>query len=100
MKRVRDIAFARAGDKGDTSSIAVICFDRASYLQLAGCLTVERVRVAYEGIAHGAVARHEIPAHATLIFVMEQALGGGVSRSLCYDPHGKSLSSIVLALEV
>ncbi len=100
MKRVGDIAFARAGDKGDTSSIAVTCFDKASYLPLAESLTVERMRVAYDGIAHGPITRHEIPGHATLIFVMEQALGGGVSRSLCYDPHGKSLSSIVLALEV
>jgi hypothetical protein len=100
MKRVRDIAFARAGDKGDTSSVAVTCFDQASYVPLAESLTVERVRVAYEGIAQGTVTRHEIPGHATLIFVMEQALGGGVSRSLCYDPHGKSLSSIMLALEV
>jgi len=32
--------------------------------------------------------------------VMDQTLGGGVTRSLALDAHGKSLSSALLDLEV
>jgi hypothetical protein len=31
---------------------------------------------------------------------MQQALGGGVTRSLALDAHGKSLSSALLDLEI
>jgi len=33
-------------------------------------------------------------------FVAQGALGGGVSRSLCLDNYGKSLSARVLAFEL
>jgi hypothetical protein len=32
--------------------------------------------------------------------VLHDALGGGVTRSLALDAHGKSLSSALLSLEV
>ena len=35
-----------------------------------------------------------------LNFVMDQALGGGVTRSLALDAHGKSLSSALLDLDI
>ena len=35
-----------------------------------------------------------------LNFVAEGALGGGVSRSLCLDNYGKSLSARVLSFEL
>ena len=40
------------------------------------------------------------PIIAALNFVMDQALGGGVTRSLALDAHGKSLSSALLDLEI
>ncbi len=33
-------------------------------------------------------------------FVCQGALGGGVSRSLCLDNYGKSLSARILAFEL
>jgi hypothetical protein len=35
-----------------------------------------------------------------LNFVCEGALGGGVSRSLCLDNYGKSLSSRILSFKI
>jgi hypothetical protein len=35
-----------------------------------------------------------------LHFVMEQALGGGVTRSLALDAHGKTLGSALLDLDI
>ena len=37
---------------------------------------------------------------SALNFVMDRALGGGVTRSLALDAHGKSLSSALLDLEI
>ncbi len=100
MIRVRDIATARAGDKGDISSIAVVALDPADYPRLSAGLTADAVARTFRGIASGPVTRHEVPEHGVLIFVLERALGGGVSRSLAFDPHGKSLSSLLLGMEI
>ena len=40
------------------------------------------------------------PICSALNFVMDQALGGGVTRSLALDAHGKSLSSALLDLDI
>ena len=44
--------------------------------------------------------RYELPNISALNFVMDEALGGGVTRSLALDAHGKSLSSALLDLEI
>jgi aminoglycoside phosphotransferase (APT) family kinase protein len=44
------------------------------------------------------VTRYEVDGLGTLNFVSQEALGGGVSRSLCLDNYGKALSSLVLGL--
>ena len=41
-----------------------------------------------------------MPQLGALNFVMRGALGGGVTRSLNVDPHGKTRSSWMLELEV
>lgn len=97
---VRDIAHARAGDKGNTSQISVICLDPADYETLRAGLSIERVAQAFAGVAKGPVTRHELPGLAALVFILEGALGGGVSISLASDPHGKSFSSLMLAIEI
>ncbi|GJM77014.1 hypothetical protein HMSSN036_92300 [Paenibacillus macerans] len=46
------------------------------------------------------MVRYELPRLYALNFVMSKALGGGVTRSLAIDMHGKSLSSAFLELEI
>jgi hypothetical protein len=48
----------------------------------------------------GEVVRYELPNIGALNIVLDQALGGGVTRSLALDAHGKSLSSALLDLEI
>ena len=98
--RLRALAHARTGDKGDTSNISVIAYDPADYVFLAEHVTAERVRAHFAGVVQGRVLRYELPGLGALNFVMEQALGGGVTRSLALDTHGKSLSSSLLELEL
>ena len=54
----------------------------------------------FAGVVEGEVVRYELPNLSALNFVMDQALGGGVTRSLALDAHGKSLSSALLDLDI
>jgi hypothetical protein len=98
--RLREIAHGRTGDKGDTCNISVIARDARDYPRLAAFLTPERMRACLDGLVHGEVVRYELPQLAALNFVITRALGGGVTRSLALDAHGKSLSSLVLSMEM
>jgi hypothetical protein len=100
VRMLRDIAHSRTGDKGDTSNISVIAFDAADYPLLVRHVTTERVRAHFTGIVRGAVTRYELPLLGALNFVLEGALGGGVTRSLSLDAHGKGLSSALLTLTI
>lgn len=48
----------------------------------------------------GDVERYEMPGVGALNFVLHRALGGGVTRSVAQDTHGKCLSSVLLAMEI
>ncbi|MBV9560694.1 MAG: hypothetical protein JOY90_09570 [Bradyrhizobium sp.] len=98
--KLRELAHSRTGDKGNTSNISVIAFDPKHYLLLLQQVTAARVKAHFAGVAEGEVVRYELPNIAALNFVMSYALGGGVTRSLALDAHGKSLSSALLDLEI
>jgi hypothetical protein len=98
--KLREIAHARAGDKGDTSNIGLFAYDANVYSLLVRYVTPERVAEHFKGIVQGEVVRYELPKLAALNFVMHHALAGGVTRSLALDAHGKCLSSILLDLEL
>ena len=93
-------AHCRSGDKGNTSNIIVIAYDAALYPALKEQLSAERFKAFYAGVVTGAVQRYTIDHLAMMNFVCQGALGGGVSRSLCLDNYGKSLSSRILAFEL
>jgi len=48
----------------------------------------------------GEVVRYELPDICCLNYVMQAALGGGVTRSLSVDMHGKGFSSYLLEMEI
>jgi hypothetical protein len=98
--KLRDIAHSRTGDKGDISNISLIAFDQKDYPLLEAQVTSARVKAHFAGIVAGEVERFELPSLGALNFVMHRALGGGVTRSLAQDAHGKSLSSALLDLEI
>jgi hypothetical protein len=98
--KLRQIAHSRTGDKGNTSSISVIAYEERHYPLLLRHVTPERVKVLFGDLVAGDIIRYEIPSLGALNFVLREALGGGVSRSLVLDTHGKSLSSALLDLEL
>ena len=98
MKNLQDIAIARSGDKGNRATLSVIARDPTHYPLLERLLTAERVKHHYRGIVQGEVKRHLLPHLGAVHFVMHDALGGGVTRSLALDAHGKTLSAAILDL--
>jgi hypothetical protein len=98
--KLREIAHSRTGDKGNTSNVSVIAFDERDYPLLVERVTTDRVKALFAGVVEGEVIRYEMPAVGALNFVMHRALGGGVTRSLALDAHGKCLSSALLEMEI
>jgi hypothetical protein len=99
-RTVRDIAHARAGDKGNISSVCVWAYEPTDYETLKKALTPERIRAAYPALIRGRIERYELPHLHGINIVMHDALEGGVNTSLNLDSHGKSFSYLILALEL
>ncbi len=95
-----EIAHSRTGDKGNISNVSLIAYDIKDYELLKKEVTSEVVKEWFKDIVKGEVKRYELPQLGAMNFVMYDALGGGVTRSLALDKHGKSLSSYLLDIEI
>jgi hypothetical protein len=94
------LAYARSGDKGDTSNIGVIA-RRPEYVQLLRTqLTSQRIAQYLAHLVKGTVTRYELPGIHALNFVCEQALGGGGMASLRNDALGKGMAQVLLSMPV
>jgi hypothetical protein len=98
--KLLEIAHSRTGDKGNISNISLIAYNEENYSLLVEKVTAEKVKEYFKDIVKGEVIRYELPNLGALNFVMDKALGGGVTRSLSLDKHGKSLSSALLEMEI
>ena len=94
------LAHTRSGDKGNTANLSVIAYEKSNYPRLARYLTAERVKAHLAPHVRGAVERYLMPGVGALNFVLHDTLRGGVTRSRAIDPHGKSLGSALLTLDI
>ena len=100
--QLRDLAYARSGDKGDIINIGVMAKDSDAYALLKRHLTADAVKRHFEGIVHGEVTRYDMDNLESLEFVLTGALGGGATQTLMMDQTGKAYGPnlLRLALEV
>ena len=98
--KLKEIAHSRTGDKGNISVISVIAYNQKDYAYIKEHVTEEKIKEYFKDIVKGTITRYEIESISALNFVMEDALGGGVTRSLAIDMHGKTLGSALLEMEV
>ena len=98
--KLYDIAHSRTGDKGNISNVSLIAYDSKDYELIREKVTVEKVKAWFKDMVQGEVVRYELPQLGALNFVMYDALGGGVTRTLSLDMHGKGISSYLLAMEI
>jgi len=98
--KLREIAHARAGDKGNIVNISLIAYDEADYPLLAGQVTAERVSKLYAPLITRPTERYCIPGLGALNFVLHRPPTESVTRSLNLDAHGKGLSFVLLNMDV
>jgi hypothetical protein len=98
--RLGEVAHVRTGDKGDVLNISVVPVDPADRAWVAAEVTADRLSELYAPLVDGEVRRYELPLVPAFNFVLRGTLGGGVSRSLGIDPHGKSWGALLLELEI
>ena len=98
--KLLDLAHTRTGDKGNTSNISIIAYRAEDWPLLKDHLTCELVKEHFKGLVKGEIVRYELPQLHALNFVMQDALRGGVTRSLAMDAHGKCLGSVLLSMEL
>jgi hypothetical protein len=98
--RLADVAHGRSGDKGNHANIAVLAYTDAGYRWLQAELTENRVADYFAQLGVTRVVRYEAPHLLALNFLLENALGGGASRSLRTDTQGKTLALALLQLEL
>lgn len=97
---LREIAFARSGDKGSISNVGVAPYERRHLDVIREQVTTARVLDLYRHIARGPVYRYELFGIYAFNFVIHDTLDGGVSRSRAIDAWGKAYGSLILALEI
>ena len=97
---LREVATARSGDKGNRLNIVVVCRDPAFYPAVAAQVTAERVASLFGSRRPTQVVRYDLPKLAAFNFVLDDVLEGGVNQSLGLDGHGKSLSFLLLTLDL
>jgi hypothetical protein len=97
---LRQIAYARSGDKGNNSNIGVIAYTHEGYDYLVNYLTPKRVEEFFKSLGIKSIKRYELPNLWALNFVLFGALGGGGSRSLRIDSQGKALGQAILEMNI
>jgi len=94
------LAWARSGDKGDTSNIGLIARRPEWLPYLLREVTAQKVHSYFSHTMHGEVVRHDVPGIHAVNFVLTRALDGGGMASLRNDPLGKAMGQILLSLQV
>lgn len=98
--KLREIAYARSGDKGSTANIGVIAYTEQGFDILLKSLTAEIVNNFFKALGVTSTTRYELPNLLALNFVLKDVLDGGGSRSLRYDSQGKALAQALLEMEI
>jgi hypothetical protein len=98
--KLRDIAHARTGDKGNLINISLIAYNESDYAELERLATAERVTQLFSSMITGPVERYTVPGLGALNFVLHRPASESVTRSLALDAHGKTLGFVLLNLDI
>ncbi len=93
-----DLAHCRSGDKGNRANIGVVANSEQIFNRLEPILTEAVVEAYLRPMGIGEVRRYLLPKIHAFNFVIENALGGGASRSLRLDTQGKALGSVLMEM--
>lgn len=97
---LRDIAYARSGDKGSSANIGIIAYSQKGYEYLSEHLTIAKVQNFFKPMGVLSIRRYELANLWAINFVLEGILAGGGSRSLRIDSQGKALGQVLLEMPI
>lgn len=97
---LRSLAYARSGDKGNVSNIAIIARKPEYLAHLQRVVTPEALKAHFGELVAGHVDCYQAPGLHALNFVLHDALGGGGMASMRIDPQGKAYGQRALELMV
>lgn len=94
------IAYARSGDKGNSSNIAIFARDPDFYPILVNQVDEARILQHFGARMQGPAQRFAAPGLNAINLLIENALGGGGIASMRIDPQGKSYGQVALEMPV
>jgi len=97
--RLKEIAYARSGDKGGDANIGVIAYSEEGY-RILEKIDEEQVRRHFSSLPIKEVNRYPLPNLLAVNFVLIGALGKGGASSLKTDAQGKALGQQLLQMEI
>ena len=99
---LRRLAWARSGDKADVCNIGIVARKPEYLPYIAAAMDEAAVARQYAFILgdDGSVERHYLPGSHALNFLLNGALDGGCTVSLCLDPFGKSAAQDALDMSI
>ena len=98
--QLRELAYARSGDKGDVCNIGLLAFNHGNYELIRKYVTPERIKAHFGDMVKGDVEIYEMPNIDALEIVLRNALDGGATRTLRFDQTGKAMGTALLRLEI
>ena len=98
--KLKEIAYARSGDKGADANIGVLALTAQDYPKIVSYLTADRVKAFFSALKPEKVIRYELPNLHALNFILTGVLDGGGSLNLRMDAQGKGLGQLLLEMEI
>ena len=97
---LKELAFARSGDKGDVSNIGLMAKNAESYELIKKEVTPEQVKKHFGNMVKGDVKIWPMDNINSLQVVLYNALGGGATTTLRLDQTGKSMCGALLRMKI
>lgn len=94
------LAHSRAGDKGNRLNLSLFVYDPRLYETITEQVTEAQVLALFAHRGASSVRRYLMPSLAGMNLVIDDVLQGGVNGALNLDGHGKTLSFLLLGMEV
>ncbi len=98
--QLRELAYARSGDKGDVCTVGLLARDARAYEAIRRHVTPERVKAFFGEMVRGVVEVYELPRLHAFEVVLRNALDGGATRTLRFDQTGKAMGTALLRMPV
>ena len=90
------LAYGRSGDKGDVCNVGIAARHPDFVAVIERGLTAEIVKTYLGHLVEGKVERFTLPGLNAFNFVCYEALAGGGTASLRFDPQGKAMAQMLL----